>query len=122
MLRKLWNTLRYGDSRTKSFLLWEIGLILATIVFFAAAIVSQSFLPGLIAIVTAIIAAAMVKDVALVVKNGAAAGTATPRKSKKAHESMGDEGIDEAPEDGEDTGGKKKKSKKEKKIRRKPSV
>lgn len=83
MLRKIWNTLRHGDGRTKSFLLWEIGLILLTIVLFVAAIGTESFLPGLVAIVTTIIAAAMAKDVALVVKNGGAAGGSQRGKTQK---------------------------------------
>ena len=62
MLRKIWNTLRYGDGRTKSFLLWEFALVLATVILLGVAIGTQSFLPGLAAIVTAIIAAAMAKD------------------------------------------------------------
>lgn len=82
MLRKIWNTLRYGDGRTKSFLLWEFALVLATVILLGAAIGTQSFLPGLAAIVTAIIAAAMAKDVALVVKNGAGSGDDV-QKSKK---------------------------------------
>lgn len=87
MLRKIWNTLRYGDSRTKSFLLWEFALILATVILLAAAIGTQSFLPGLAAIVTAIIAAAMAKDVALVVKKGATSeGEAQKSKKRKNRE------------------------------------
>ncbi len=82
MLRKIWNTLRYGDSRTKSFLLWEFALVLATVILLGVAIGTQSFLPGLAAIVTAIIAAAMAKDVALVVKNGTASGDEM-QKSKR---------------------------------------
>ncbi len=118
MLRKLWNTLRYGDKRTKSFLLWEIGLILATVVLFAAAIASQSFLPGLVAIVTAIIAAAMAKDVALVVKNGGASEDAQRAAQKGAKDGtrQGDDSEEDASDNEADTGGKKKKkSKKAKK-------
>ena len=118
MLRKIWNTLRYGDSRTKSFLLWEIGLILATIVLFAAAIASHSFLPGLVAVVTTIIAAAMAKDVALVVKKGAEGNAKEAMTQKKAKEGLGQndaEAEDGGDEDTDSDGKKKKKSKKEKK-------
>lgn len=123
MLRKIWNTLRHGDGRTKSFLLWEIGLVLATIVLFAAAIVSQSFPLGLLAVVTAIIAAAMAKDVALVVKNGgtdSAQGGKGLKKGKDGNvkaDNNDEDALGEAAVDDEaDTEGKKKKkSKKEKK-------
>ena len=66
MLRKIWNTLRHGDGRTKSFLLWEIGLILATVIFVCVAIGTHSFLPWVFAAATAILAAAMAKDAVLV--------------------------------------------------------
>ena len=116
MLRKIWNTLRYGDKRTKSFLLWEVALILATILLLAATIVSHSFLPGMGAIVTAIIAAAMAKDVALVVKNGGNAegepGTAGQKREKGSKMQPDDDEEDLSEDAGEK---KKKKSKKEKK-------
>lgn len=119
MLRKIWNTLRYGDKRTKTFLWWEIGLILATIALFAAAIASQSFLPGLVAIVTTIIAAAMAKDVALVVKNGGTTGSvqgAVAQKNAKNGKRQDDGSTEDTLDDEADTGEKKKKkSKKEKK-------
>ncbi len=104
MLRKIWNTLRYGDSRTKSFLLWEIGLVLATVILFAAAVLSHSFLPGLIAIVTAIIAAAMAKDVALVVKRDGAAGGSpeSENKSRKGNRKSEREAREQAERDRED--------------------
>ena len=113
-MRKLWNTLLHGDNRTRSFLLWEIGLILATIMLLAVAIGSHSFLPGLLAIVTAVIAAAMAKDVALVVKNGTAGGTSSSRK-KKTNSDIEDDTEEASEEDAETGGKKKKKSKKEKK-------
>ncbi len=119
MLRKIWNTLRYGDKRTKTFLWWEIGLILATIALFAAAIASQSFLPGMVAIVTTIIAAAMAKDVALVVKNGGnagnAQGTAAQKGDKRGRRQTGDSPEDALDDEADAGDKKKKKSKKEKK-------
>ena len=109
MLRKIWNTLRYGDRRTKSFLLWEAGLVLATIILLAAAILYHSFLPGLAAVVTAIIAAAMAKDVALVVKrDGAAVGSPEggkrSKKGKKKAEQDAREQEEREREDEEEFG------------------
>lgn len=112
MLRKIWNTLRHGDSRTRSFLLWEIGLILGTIVLIAVAIVSESFLPGLAAIVTTIIAAAMAKDAVLVVKNGGATGNSQIFKSRKRANNGNPE--ERASDDEADSGERKKKGKKKK--------
>ncbi len=91
MLRKIWNTLRHGDSRTRSFLVWEIALILATVILFGAAILNHSFLPGLVAVVTAIIAAAMAKDVALVVKRDGAVGGSPEGEKKRKKEKKNEE-------------------------------
>ncbi len=109
MLRKIWNTLRHGDGRTKAFLLWEIGLILATVVFVCVAVGTHSFLPWVLAVAAAIIAAAMAKDAVLVVKNGGTAGKQTGSLKER-----GDEIKDFGDEDTEKSG-RKKKSKKEKK-------
>lgn len=109
MLRKIWNTLRHGDGRTKSFLLWEIGLILATVIFVCVAIGTHSFLPWVFAAATVILAAAMAKDAVLVVKNGGTAGKQTGSLNER-----GDEIKDFGDEDTEKSG-RKKKSKKEKK-------
>lgn len=68
MLRKIWNTLRHGDRRTKVFLIAIAGLFVAVIGFAAAAFVVQSFLPGLAAATAAVIAAAMTRNAVLVVK------------------------------------------------------
>lgn len=117
MLRKIWNTLRYGDSRTRSFLLWEAGLILATIILLVVAIVTPAFMAGLAAVVTAIIAAAMAKDVALVVKNGTNSESRSAAAKEKGKDDTGRITDDAEDGVGEDTGigEKKKKSKKEKK-------
>ena len=111
MLRKIWNTLRHGDNRTKAFLLWEIGLILATVVLVCVAVGTHSFLPWVCAVATAIIAAAMAKDVVLKVKNGGTSGKTTAKGSKK--ERIGAEEL--FSEEDAEAGGRKKKSKKEKK-------
>lgn len=110
MLRKVWNTLRYGDRRTKTFLLSEIGLILATVIFVCVAIGTHSFLPGMLAAATFIIAMAMAKDAVLVVKNGGTSGVSAGVKGKKITE----DGIREEEAENEEEK-PKKKSKKEKK-------
>ena len=118
VLRKIWNTLRYGDTRTKAFLLSVFGLSLVAIIFLFVTIVTQSPLTGIIAATAAIIVAAMAKDAVLVVKNGGKAENgATERKDRKKE--AGDLKIQddmypyELEEFGEQTG--KKKSRKEKK-------
>lgn len=118
MLRKIWNTLRYGDARTKAFLLSVFGLSLVAIAFFFVTIATQSLLPGIIAVATAVIATALAKDAVLVVKNGGEAENgATERKRRKAEATEFGKTDNEYPyeleEFGEQTG--KKKSKKEKK-------
>ena len=110
MLRKIWNTLRYGDGRTKAFLLWEIGLILATVVLACVAIGTHSFLPWVLVVATAIIAAAMAKDAVLVVKNG---GTAEKQPVTGAQKQRPDDLKDFSDGDTEKSG--RKKSKKERK-------
>lgn len=132
MLRKIWNTLHHGDRRTKSFLLWEIGLIFLTLVLFVAAIGTKTLVPGIVAIVTTLLAAALAKDVALVLKNGGGGNgsqknkeqkrTGTGRTSddgkkervetKKAH-------IKEEETEAEDETAKEEKKKKSKKEKKK---
>ncbi|MBQ8798054.1 MAG: hypothetical protein IJZ55_00650 [Lachnospiraceae bacterium] len=68
MLRKLWNTLRHGDAKTKGFLISVAVLALVTLALFGAALVLQLPLPGLLAVATTIITAAMAKNAVLVVK------------------------------------------------------
>lgn len=118
MLRKIWNTLRHGDRRTKAFLLWEIGLILATVVLFVVTLVSGSLIPGMAVIVTTIIAAAMAKDVALAVKKCDTVSEKTQsggKKTKRKKDPKTGTSEDTVPEEIEEFGEKKKKSKKEKK-------
>lgn len=68
MLRKIWNTLRHGERRTKIFLYSVIGLLLATLGLITAAVVLKSGLPLIGAAITGIIFAATLKDAALSVK------------------------------------------------------
>ena len=68
MLRKIWNTLRHGERRTKLFLYSVLGLLLVTLGLIAAAIVMKSGLPIIGAAVTGIIFAATLKDAVLSVK------------------------------------------------------
>ncbi|MCH5273669.1 MAG: hypothetical protein J1E35_08340 [Lachnospiraceae bacterium] len=67
MLRKIWNTLRYGEKRTKSFLISVMVLILAVIGCVAAAIVTRSPLFWVASVALALITAVVTKDAALVV-------------------------------------------------------
>ncbi len=113
MLRKIWNTLRYGDSKTKTFLISVMVLILAMFGCFAALLVTQSFLPGLLAAVCAIFVIALAKDAVLVVKQNDASGKAAT--AKKANAGNGQFGLGdgwELPETAEEEKGKKKKKKK----------
>lgn len=98
MIRKVWNTIRHGDSRTRAFLLTVMGLSLAVIAFFVIAVGTQSLVCGLVAICGAIIAAAMAKNAVLVVKKD---------------NSLQNPSLDELEEFGEETG--KKTSKKARK-------
>lgn len=83
-MRKVWNTLRYGDGKTKAFLLTEIGLIIATVVFTVMTVISHSFLPGMLAVAMAIIAAAIAKDVVLVVKQGDSSPKSSAAREREA--------------------------------------
>lgn len=75
MLRRIWNTLRHGERRTKAFLISMFVLLLAVVGFTVTAFVAQSILPGLAAVAAAVIAAAMAKDVVLVVKESGGENT-----------------------------------------------
>lgn len=111
MLRKIWNTLCHGDRRTKAFLLWEIGLILATVVLICVAAGTHFFWPWVLAAATAIVAAAMAKDAVLVVKNGGMSGKQPVTGSSKAQGN----GIKDFLAEDTESKGAKKKSRKEKK-------
>lgn len=83
MFRKLWNTLRHGDSYTKTFLFTVIGLIVTVIVLLAIAIATQALLPGLAAVSGGIIVAAMAKNAVFVVKNGSSSQKGGPKRTPK---------------------------------------
>lgn len=73
MLRKIWNTLRYGDDRTKKFIVTVGVLGIVSIGLLTAAIVTMSPLFWVGAVATSLITAAMAKDAKLaVVKDNAA--------------------------------------------------
>ncbi len=80
MLRKVWNTLRHGDAKTKGFLISVAVLAVVTLVLFGAALAVQTLIPGLAAVGTTIITAAMAKNAVLVLKKDEATG----RKEEKA--------------------------------------
>ncbi len=67
MLRKIWNTMRHGDGRTKRYLFSVFGLFVVALLLLAAAIVTQSALPWIGVIAVALITAAMAKDAKLAV-------------------------------------------------------
>lgn len=131
VLRKIWNTLRHGERRTKIFLYSVMGLFLATVGLIVLALVLESGLPFIGAAVTGIIFAATLKDAVLSVKKfdmkSAEAGPDRDRKAKAkkktekeyAHKgsrsSYSKEEIEELEEFGEGKKGKKKEPKKEQK-------
>lgn len=67
MFRKIVNTLRYGEKRTRRFLLSVMGLGLAALGFLIAALVTQSLLCWIALVASALVTAAVTKDAALVV-------------------------------------------------------
>ena len=82
MLRKIWNTLRNGDAKTRGFLITVAVLFLATTGLAVAAIVQHSVLIGLTAVALGIITFAVMKDVKLsVVEGDGATGAGGKRKS-----------------------------------------
>lgn len=125
MLRKIWNTLLHGDSKTKAFLYTVILLVLAMFGFFVFALVNTSFLAGMAAAVCGIFVLATAKDVVLTVKRSEASGKTGPaskeKKTKSVKRRTGAEEEaypeeDEAEESAEETdSGKSKKKKKSKK-------
>lgn len=118
MFRKIWNTLRHGDSRTKIFLFAVIGLSIAGIILFVTAIVQQSLIPGLAAVAVTIVTAAMMKDAVLVVKNSGMSGKGNPSvkpakmraSGKELPDEVSDLPLHELEEFGEQPGKKKKKA------------
>lgn len=115
MLRKVWNTLRYGDARTKAFLISITVLTLAMFGCFVAVFVTGSFLPGLGAIVCAIFVLALAKDVVLIMKKSTVSDKRVTARKKEdgANKQFGlGEGW-ELPEFAEEEKGKKKRKKNE---------
>ena len=110
MLRKVWNTLRHGESKTKSFLVSVAVLAVVTVVLFAVALALQALLPGMLAVATTIITAAMAKNAVLVVKKDEA--TESGKSTGNRREERENEIRPEELEEFEEIGKKKKKSKK----------
>lgn len=67
MLRKIWNTLLHGESRTKRFLISVIGLGLATVGCLVGAIMTHSPLFWVASVASGLITAAVTRDAVLVV-------------------------------------------------------
>ncbi len=79
MLRNIWNTLRYGDNRTKGFLVTVGALGIASVGLLAAALITHSLLFWVGAAATLLITAALAKDVRLaVVKDNAERNAMNP--------------------------------------------
>ncbi len=105
MLRKIWNTLRYGDGRTKGFLISVMVLALAAVGFGAAALLMHFPLFWVAAAAAALITAALAKDTALVVI-----------KDNAAREAMGEEAVKAEMERRKALKQQKRAEKKEKKA------
>ena len=117
MLRKIWNTLRHGERRTKIFLYSVAGLLFATLGLIMVALITESGLPLIGAAVTGIIFAATLKDAALSVKKfdknaGKNAKEHTGKKAYAGNRRMFTEEEIEALDEFE---GEKKKNKKKRK-------
>ena len=118
MFRKIWNTLREGDSRTKVFLITVMGLLFGAVVMFVIALAMKKWLPALAAVALFIILFAMAMNALMVVKGGKNKGQEKKVPSKgKRRKGTGDRAgivaMEEWEEQQEEAEGKKK-SKKEK--------
>lgn len=79
MLRNIWNTLRYGDNRTKGFLVTVGALGIVSVGLLAAVLITHSLLFWVGAAATLLITAALAKDVRLaVVKDNAERNAMNP--------------------------------------------
>lgn len=79
MLRNIWNTLRYGDNRTKGFLVTVGALGIASVGLLAAALITHSLLFWVGAAATLLITVALAKDARLaVVKDNAGRNAMNP--------------------------------------------
>lgn len=117
MFRKIWNTLREGDSRTKAFLMTVMILLFAAVILFVVSLANKAVLPALAVAAFIIILAAIAKNALSVVNNGKSKRPVRgekPEKEKKQRKIKGELLFEDMAEaDAEETG--KKKSKKEKK-------
>lgn len=85
MLRKVWNTLRHGDAKTKGFLISVAALAVVTVALFAVALALQTLLLGMAAVATTIITAAMAKNAVLVVKKDEREGHNVAKDGRRAN-------------------------------------
>lgn len=124
MFRKIWNTLREGDSRTKLFLISVLALLLGTMVMFVVSLATKKWLPALAAVALLIILLAVTKNTVLVVKNGKSRektkkqpqkGSSKEKQLKRGTEPLTLTDVEEWEEQQEEEAEGKKKSKKEKK-------
>lgn len=83
MLRKIWNTLRHGDGKTKGFLISVAVLAVVTVALFSVALALHTLLPGILAVGTTIITAAMAKNAVLVIKKDDAAGLKPGKEGRR---------------------------------------
>lgn len=107
MLRKIWNTLRHGDAKTKGFLISVAVLAVVTVALFAVALAVQTLIPGLAAVGTTIITAAMAKNAVLVVKKDEVAENISKQENEIRLEDLEEFG---------EAGKKKRKKKSQKKA------
>lgn len=123
MFRKIINTLRDGDAKTKRYLISAILFFFATILMLGAAIIMQSFLCGILAFFLALIFIAMITDKSLTT----ALSNTTPAHGAKKKANGKKDTADQKPKDTEsgneeeteeDQKTKKEKKKKEKKERK----
>ena len=124
MFRKIWNTLREGDSRTKLFLISVLALLLGTMVMFVVSLATKKWLPALAAVALLIILLAVTKNTVLVVKNGKSRektkkqpqkGSSKEKQLKRGTEPLNLADVEEWEEQQKEETEGKKKSKKERK-------
>lgn len=124
MFRKIWNTLREGDSRTKLFLISVLALLLGTMVMFVVSLATKKWLPALAAVALLIILLAVTKNTVLVVKNGKSRektkkqpqkGSSKEKQLKRGTEPLTLTDVEKWEEQQKEETEGKKKSKKERK-------
>lgn len=107
MLRKIVNTLRHGEKRTKKFLISVMGLALAGLGFLVAAIITNAVIFWIAAPAAVLLTAAMAKDAVLVVI-----------KDNEEREAKGEEAVKEEEAARKALKQRKKEERKEKKERK----